>query len=133
MLRILTLFVVLTVTATVTAQNINSTYYIDVLIDANENIYFEDTKVGMEAVSKMTRSKVDKLKFVEDKGITYRIFADGNLPLGVIMDIDRRMHRGFSQPGLGSKRYLLKTSEVPVDKSNWIEQLNKLDLKAIED
>lgn len=133
MLRIITLFVVLTATATVTAQNFNSTYYIDILIDADENIYFDDTKLGMEAVAQMTRSKVDKLKFVEGKGITYRIFADGSLPLGVIMDVDRRMHQGFSQPGLGSRRYLLKTSEVPADKSNWIEQLNKLDLKAIED
>ncbi|HSI70056.1 MAG TPA: hypothetical protein VK941_07475 [Gillisia sp.] len=133
MLRILSLFVVLTATATATAQNINSTYYIDVLIDASENIYFEDTKVGIEAVAPMTRSKVDKLKFVEGKGITYRIFADGSLPLGVIMDVNRRMQLGFSQPGLSTRRYLLKTSEVPADKSNWIEQLNKLDLKAIED
>jgi hypothetical protein len=131
MLRIITLFIALTATAIAPAQNYNATYYIDVLIDADENIYFEDTKVGMENVGKMTRSKVDKLQYVEGKGITYRIFADGSLPLGVIMDVNRRMNQGFS--GLRTKRYLLKTTEVPADKSNWIEQLNKLDLKAIED
>lgn len=135
MLRILTLFVAIAIaaSATATAQNSNSNYYIDVLIDADKNIYFEDTKVGMGAVSKMTRIKVDELKFVEGKGVTYRIFADGSLPLGVIMDVDRRMHKGFSEPNLATRRYLLKTNEVPEDKSNWVEQLNKLDLKAIED
>lgn len=132
MLKILTFFLVLTATATATAQQNNPTYYIDVLIDANKNIYFDDTKVSIEAVPKITRSKVDNLKFVEGKGITYRIFADAKLKLGDIMDIQNFMYKGFSQPGLSTRRYLLKTSEIPADKSNWIEQLNKLDLKAIE-
>lgn len=132
MSRILLIFIALTANATIVAQQSNSTYYIDVLIDGDRNIYFEDTKVSMDAVPKMTRSKVDKLKFVEGKGITYRIFADGNLPLGVIMDVGNMMNKGFNQPNLPTRRYLLKTEEIPLDKSNWIDQLNKLDLKAIE-
>jgi hypothetical protein len=133
LLRIFFVLILLNASAIATAQNFNSSFYIDVLIDAEENIYFEETKVGMEAVTQMTRSKVEQLKFVEGKGITYRIYGDGSLPLGVIMDVGRKMRQGFSQPGLITRRYLLETSEVPADKSNWIEQLNKLDLKAIED
>lgn len=132
MLKVLVLFLALTVTATTIAQTPTSTYYVDVLIDANKNIYFDGSKVSLEAVPKMTRSKIDQLKFVEGKGITYRIFADGKLDLGYIMDVNSLMIKGFSQPELFTRRYLLKTSEIPLDKSNWIEQLNKLDLKAIE-
>lgn len=132
MYRNLFLLFILALPLSTTAQGSISTYYIDVLIDADKNIYFEDSKVTMEEVSKTTRNKVDKLKFVEGKGITYRIFADGDLPLGVIMDLDRRMHLGFTQPNLPTRRYLLKTAEVPQDKTNWIDQLNNLDLKAIE-
>lgn len=132
MTKALTFFFAFTLSLIVTAQESNSNYYIDVLIDADKNIYFDDSKVSMEEVSKTTRSKVDNLKFIEDKKITYRIFADGKLPLGIIMDVGRMMHLGFNQPNLATRRYLLETSEVPVDKSNWVDQLNKLDLKAIE-
>ncbi len=131
-MKTLILLLLVITTASTFAQQSQSTYYIDVLIDANKDIYFDDTKVSLDAVPKITRSKVDNLKFVEGKGITYRIFADTTLKLGDIMDIQNFMYKGFSQPGLSTRRYLLKTSEIPVDKNNWIEQLNKLDLKAIE-
>lgn len=132
MYRNLILFFVLTLPLSATAQQSTSTYYIDVLIDADRNIYFEDSKVGMEEVPQTTRSMVNNLKFDEGRSITYRIFAAGDLPLGVIMDVNNKMLQGFTQPGLATKKYLLQTAEVPKDKSNWVEQLNKLDLKAIE-
>lgn len=122
----------LTAIATSTAHQDNSTYFIDVLIDADKNIFFGETQVALEAVPGITRSKIDNLKFVEGKGITYRIFGDEKLKLGDIMNLQKMMYKGYSQPGLTTRRYLLKTSEIPADKSNWIEQLNKLDLKAIE-
>lgn len=132
MLKFFAFLIALSTISVASAQQTNSTYYIDVLIDAEKNIYFENTKVSLDAVPQMTRSKVNELKFVEGKGITYRIFADGNLELGDIMDVEQQMRKGFSQPNLRMRRYLLKTSEIPMDKSNWIDQLNKLNLKAID-
>lgn len=129
MFKIFTVFLLLIATAN--AQSLSS-YTIDVLIDGNKNIYFGESKVLLEDVPKTTRGIVDKLKFVEGKEITYRFFADGNLKLGDILDVQDMMFKGFSQPYIRIQKYLLKTGDIPADKSNWIEQLNKLDLKAIE-
>lgn len=130
MLKIIILVIAMSAWTFTSAQNDN--YTIDVLIDADKNIYFEDTAVDFNAVAQMTRSKVEALKFVEGRGITYRIFAAGNLNLGVKMDVEQQMYSGFNQPELATRRYLLQTSEIPLDKSNWVEQLNKLHLKAID-
>lgn len=132
MFKILTLLIALTSSAIAISQHSNSTYYIDVLIDADRNIYFHETVVPLEDVSKITKSKVNKLKFVKGKRITYRIFAEAKLELGDIIEVQNRMYQGFSQPNLATRRFLLQTSEIPLDKSNWINQLNKLNLKAIE-
>lgn len=132
MFKILALLIALSSSAIAIAQQSNSTYYINVLIDADKNIYFHETVVPLGDVPKITRSKVDKLKFVEGKRITYRIFADAKLKLGDIIEVQNRMYEGFSQPDLATRRFLLQPGEIPLDKSNWINQLNKLDLKAIE-
>ncbi|SOC81030.1 hypothetical protein SAMN06296241_2602 [Salinimicrobium sediminis] len=57
-----------------------------------------------------------------EKFIT-RIFADENLDLGYIMDVNQEMLNGYGHE-VQTLRYLLNTSEMKIDGQNWFESID---------
>lgn len=108
----------------------NPVYYINVLIDAEHNIYIQNKKTEFGEITKEVRSIVFNIPVTKYQGVIYRIYGDESLKMGNIVDVGAELIRGFDP--IKVKRYLLNLEEYGVDGSNYLEKLNKLDLKAID-
>ncbi len=105
-------------------------YYINVLVDANHNIYIQDKNVKFEEVTKEVRSIVYNISAKKYQGVVYRIYGDESLKMGNIIDLGTELIRGYDP--IKVERYLLNLEEQEIDGSNYLEKLKKLDLKAID-
>lgn len=114
----------------VLAQEKAAVYYIDVLVDADHNIYVQENNVSFDEVTKEVRSIVYNIPVSKYEGVVYRIYADESLKMGNIIDLGTELIRGFDP--IKVERYLLNLEKNEVDGSNYIEKLKKLDLKAID-
>ncbi len=116
----------------ISAQTIdeNPVYYINVLIDANYNIYVQEKQIGFEEVTKEVRSIVYNIPAAKYQGVVYRIYGDEKLKMGNIIDVGAELIRGFDPVRV--ERYLLNLNENGIDGSNYLEKLEKLELKAID-
>lgn len=108
----------------------NSIYYINVLIDADHNIYVQEKQIGFEEVTKEVRSIVYNIPASKYQGVVYRIYGDESLKMGNIMDMGTELIRGYDP--IRVERYLLNLEEKKIDGSNYLEKLKKLDLKPID-
>lgn len=108
----------------------NPVYYINVLIDADHNIYVQGKVIGFEEITKEVRSIVYNISAAKYQGVVYRIYGDESLKMGNIIDVGTELIRGFDP--IKVERYLLNLEDNGLDGSNYLEKLEKLELKAID-
>lgn len=118
------------INAQVREAEVYPVYYIDVLIDADYNIYVQEKNIGFEEVTKEVRSIVYNIPASKYQGVVYRIFGDEKLKMGNIIDVGAELIRGFDP--IKVERYLLNLEDNGIDGSNYLEKVEKLDLKAID-
>lgn len=121
-------FGLIEVSAQVTEEN--PVYYINVLIDADYNIYVQEKKTGFDEVTKEVRNIVYNIPESKFQGVIYRIYGDEKLKMGNVIDLGAELIRGFDP--IKVERYLLNLEDNGVDGSNYLEKLEKLELKAID-
>jgi len=103
---------------------------INVLIDAEENVYIEENKTSNENVIHGIQKIVNNTPANKHEGVIYRIFADGSLQHGIIMDVDQLLLKAYQPIITKTEKYLLDLKESNIDGPDWTKKLNKLDLKA---
>ncbi len=113
-------------------QESEETFTVDVYINADRQIYLEDKLVEAENIEKETSDYVLKKNAFMDDIVLYRIYADQNLDMGMIMNINNHLIKAFHPSTTKTERYLLYTGNIDVNSSNWQDQIQKLDLEAIE-
>ena len=117
-------FIVLSVSeATGQEKDAQEPLYINLFINANRTIFVETDETGFNDVKTKVSSIVRNMPFKIDQRIVYRIFADENLDLGYIMDVDQEMLNGYGHE-VQTLRYLLNTSEMKIDGQNWFESID---------
>lgn len=105
--------------------------YINLFISANRTIFVETEKTGFNEVKTKVSSLVRNMPFKIDQRIVYRIFADENLDLGYIIDVNREMLNGYSHE-VQTLRFLLNTSEMKIDGQNWFESIDMNSVQKIK-
>lgn len=126
---IIVFFVLLGLTTT-EAQN-NSTFVINVLINADKNIKIEDLSVTFEEVQEVTKSILYNRKFILDEKIIFKIYGHEDLSLGYVMDVEYEMAKATNESTI-RLRYLLNTNELYLDGSDWIRKVKELNLKPVD-
>ncbi|WP_034894947.1 hypothetical protein [Gillisia sp. Hel_I_29] len=105
-----------------------STFYINVFINSNKQVYVESNKTEFSNIKVEIKKIIRNHPFKIDETIVFRIFADENLKLGYISDVNREMDEAFDIP-LSTRRYLLNTVQLNIDGKNWFESKNIQELK----
>lgn len=98
-------------------------FFINLFISANKTIYVENEKTDFEEVETTVADIIRNKPFKLDQNIVYRIFADENLKLGYIMDVNQEMLSGYSD-NVQTLKYLLNTVELNIDGQNWFESID---------
>ena len=105
-------------------------FYINLFISANKTIYVETEKTNFNEIEAKVADIVRNIPFKLDQRIVYRIFADENLKLGYIMDVNQEMLSGYDD-NVQTLRYLLNTKELNIDGQNWFKSIDMQKLKKI--
>lgn len=105
--------------------------YVNLFISANKTVYVETEKTKFENVEKKVSEIVRNMPFKPDQKIVYRIFADENLDLGYIMDVNQEMISGYAED-ISTQRFLLNTMKLNIDGQNWFDAIDMKDLKKID-
>jgi hypothetical protein len=103
---------------------------VNVLIDVNKNIYIEETLTPKDELVRNIQKIIRNTPANKHEGVTYRIFADGSLQHGTIMDVNLLLLDAYQPIKTSTEKYLLDLKANNLDGPNWVKQLNKLDLKA---
>lgn len=103
----------------------------NLFISANKTVYVETEKTKFENVEKKVSEIVRNMPFKPDQKIVYRIFADENLDLGYIMDVNQEMISGYAED-ISTQRFLLNTMKLNIDGQNWFDAIDMKDLKKID-
>ena len=103
-----------------------STYYINILINKNKEVRIESDLVQFKNLDKEIKKRIYNRPFKLDENVTYRVFADENLLLGYIMDVEEKLFAGYSSYTTNRKRYLLDTGEMQIDGPEWTKRLKEL-------
>jgi len=105
---------------------------VNVLIDVNKKIYVEENLTPKGEILQNIQKIIRNTPANKYEGVIYRIFADGSLKHGTIMDVNQLLLKAYQPIKTRTEKYLLDTKTNNLDGSNWVKQLNKLDLKAIK-
>ena len=136
MKKLLALVILTLISIKITAQsteNKNSTFYINVFINENKDIRIESELVEFENLSKEIKKRIYEHPFKVDETVTYRIFADKNLMLGYIMDVENEMFESYRiNNKTRRERYLLETVKKDIDGPNWLKKLEGIKLDTIK-
>lgn len=100
-----------------------STFYINVFINSSKQVYVESNKTEFSNIKVEIKKIIRNHSFKIDETIVFRIFADENLKLGYISDVNREMDEAFDIPS-PTRRYLLNTVQLDIDGKNWFESKN---------
>lgn len=117
------------------AQNKSSakkSLVINVLIDADKKIYIEEYITPKGDITRGIQKIIRTTPSNKYQGVTYRIFADGSLQHGIIMDINQLLLVASQPINTKTEKYLLDLKDNDLDGLDWTKQLKKLDLKAIK-
>lgn len=106
----------------------NSTFYLNVFINAHKTIYVEEEKTTFRNVESQVSEILRKQPFRVGQRIIFRIFGDKDLNVGYIADVNNEMRKAIEE-NIRTERYLLETKGLNIDGENWFE---KIDLKALE-
>lgn len=113
-------------------QESEEIFTVDVYINADRQVYLEDKLIKANEVEKEMSDYASRKKAFLEDSVLYRIYADRNLDMGFIMDINNQLISAFHPANTRTKRFLLYSEELDVNSTNWQHQIQKLDLKAIE-
>jgi len=105
-------------------------FYINLFISANKTIFVETDKTNFKEVETKVADIIRNIPFKLDQKIVYRIFADENLKLGYIMDVNQEMNLAYGD-NVQTSRYLLNTVELNIDGQNWFKSIDMQKLKKI--
>ena len=105
-------------------------FYINLFISADKTIFVETEKTNFKEVEAKVAHIIRNIPFKLDQRIVYRIFADENLKLGYIMDVNQEMLAGYDN-NVQTLRYLLNTIELNIDGQNWFKSIDMQKLKKI--
>lgn len=113
-----------------TSTKENSIFYVNVFINDQKDIYVENDLVEFENVSKAVKKRIYEHPFKMNENVVYRIYADKDLMLGYIMDVEQEMYAAYNNK-TRRERHLLETVEMEIDGPNWFKKLEgvKFDLK----
>lgn len=128
-LLILISFSILGITTT-EAQKSESTFVINVLIDAHKNITIETLSVSFEEVQEVTKTILYNRKFILDEKIIFKVYGHEDLSLGYVMDVENEIAKATNER-MQRLRYLLDTTDLNLDGSEWIRKVKELDLKPV--
>ena len=111
--------------------NFQEPFYINLFISADKKIYVETDKTDFKEVESKVANIIRNTPFKLDQRIVYRIFADENLKLGYIMDVNQEMLSGYGDD-VQTLRYLLNTRELNIDGQNWFKLIDMKKLKKMK-
>lgn len=103
-------------------------FYVNLFISADKTIFVENEKTNFKEVETEVADIIRNKPFKLDQKIVYRIFADENLKLGYIIDVNHEMIKGYGE-NVKTLRYLLNTVESNIDGQNWFKSI---DMEKIE-
>ena len=106
-----------------------SQFSVNLFISANKIIYIETNKIKFQDIENKVSDILRNQPFKLDQTTVYRIFADENLDLGFIMDVNQKMLSAFSE-NVRTERFLLNTVKLNIDGQNWFDSIDPKDLKA---
>lgn len=125
-------FIIFTAGKTIGQEtNTQEPFYVNLFISADKTIFVETERAKFEEVEAKVAHIVRNKPFKLDQRIVYRIFADENLKLGYIMDVNQEMLSGFGEIAQTS-RYLLNTLELNIDGPNWFNSIDMQKLKKLK-
>jgi hypothetical protein len=134
MKKIIVLAILVLISTKFSAQTLEqnkSTFYINVFINENKDIRIESELVGIENVEGEVKKRINDRELKLDENVTYRIFADKNLMLDVIMNVEQKMFAAHNQ-NAKRERYLLETTEMEIDGSNWLKKIEGLEIDKMK-
>ena len=108
--------------------NTQEPFFVNLFISADKTIFVETEKTNFEEVEKKVAGIIRSKPFTIDQRIVYRIFADENLKLGYIIDVNQEMISGYGD-GVQTLRYLLDTRKLNIDGRNWFKSIDMQKLK----
>ena len=111
-------------------KNLQEPFYINLFISADKTIFVETDKTSFEEVQTKVAEIIRNKPFLIDQKIVYRIFADENLKLGYIMDVNQEMLSGYGD-NVQTSRYLLNTVDFNIDGQNWFKSIDMQKLKKV--
>jgi biopolymer transport protein ExbD len=103
-------------------------FYVNIFINAEETYYVETERTEIENIEQKVSEIVRKKPFRIDQQIVHRIFADKNLPMAKLIDLDQKLQNAYSD-NIRRERYLLNTVEMNIDGKNWFESIDMNSLK----
>lgn len=114
-----------------TKEEKKSNFYVNVFINDDKDIRVESDLVDYENVGKEVKKRIYEHPAKLNETVVYRIFADKNLMLGYIMDVERRMFDAYNH-NTKRERYLLETVEMEIDGPNWLKKLEGKKLEKMK-
>lgn len=114
------------------AQGTSNIFTVDIFIDSDAQVYLENKSIDSGNIEQEMSDYVFEKNAYYDDNVLYRIYADRNLQLGLIMNINNQLIKAFHPSNTRTERYLLNAKELDVNASNWQNSVQKLNLKAVE-
>ena len=108
--------------------NTQEPFYVNLFISADKTIFVETERTNFKEVETKVADIIRKKPFKLDERVVYRVFADENLKLGYIMDVNQEMLSGYGE-NVQTSRYLLNTVELNIDGQNWFNSIDMQKLK----
>jgi hypothetical protein len=106
----------------------NSVFYINVFINQNNDVWVESDLIEVSNIKDEVKSIIYNHPFKLDEKIVYRVFADQNLPLGDIVEVEQELFQAYNDDAK-RERYLLDIVTMNIDGSNWFQKVDDLKLK----
>ncbi len=134
MKKIITIVVLVLISTKFIAQTNEqneTNFYINVFINESKDIRIESNLVKFENIDQKVKKIMYDRTFKLDENVTYRVFADKNLMLGYIMDVEQKMFDGYNQ-NARRERYLLDTVYLELDGPNWLKKLEGVKFDTIK-
>ncbi|MFD1095569.1 hypothetical protein [Salegentibacter chungangensis] len=105
-------------------------HYIQVFINTDGEIWLERDLVKIDEIKKQVDKIIRQIPFRPDRKLIFRIFADENLSLGFIQNVENEMLKAYSD-NVMRERYLLDSRQMNLDGPGWLQNINFKELKAI--
>lgn len=124
-------FLCITESVAQSSNHLEPVLYIDVLVDTEERIFVQNHDLRQDKISKWVEVYISSQPALKYDRVVYRIYAGHDILLGRINEIASELLKGYNNQ-IQMEKYLINRNELDIDGSNYIQKLNKLNLKALE-